>query len=152
MIPVTKLLRAAFLVHGVYFVIYAVVFEFFVRPTSLLLGLDPPDTVVGWVATGVAAGEMMTVGVFLLLAAWQWRIQRFVLWVPIVQTSYNLCHDAWWLWRGYAPTLVTIDTVLIAGLMGVYVWTYKRTLDREMQRLRGERPGKKHFDARKLLG
>ncbi|MBI3010929.1 MAG: hypothetical protein HYY58_00335 [Candidatus Omnitrophica bacterium] len=45
--------------------------------------------------------------------------------MPIVQTAYNLYHDAVWFWHGYPFALVLLDTVLIGAMLTIYVVAWR---------------------------
>ena len=124
-----KILRIAFLVHGIYFVTWTLIFDFFVGPVAGFLNLPMPQTVIGWVATDIAAGELLAVAAFLLLAAWQAQIPRFIIVAAIIQTVYNLYHDVVWFWNKYPFGLVLLDVVLISVLFIIYVVTWYNTRD-----------------------
>lgn len=122
-----KFLRVAFLIHGIYFLIWTLIFDFFIGPVANILNLSIPQTVIGWVATDVAAGELLAVAAFLLLAAWQTRIPRFIIAAAIIQTAYNLFHDGVWFWNKYPFGLVLLDTVLIGILFIIYIIAWYKT-------------------------
>jgi len=111
--------------HGVYFVVWAMAFDLFVRPVAKVLGLAEPQTVIGWVGTDIASGGLLSLGVLFLLMSLQAELPRVVLVVPIVQTAYNLYHDAVWFAKGYPFGLVLLDTVLIGTLFTIYVVTWR---------------------------
>ena len=122
-----KYLRLAFLVQGVYFVAWALIFDFFAPPVADFLSLPAPQTVIGWVATDIAAGELLAVAAFLLLAAWQTQIPRFIIGAMLVQTVYNLYHDAVWFWNQYPFGLVLLDAVFIGALFIIYMIAWYKT-------------------------
>ena len=129
--PTPTWLRAALRVHGAYFVGYAVFFELLPRPALERLGLQAPQDLLGGIATSVAAGGLLTCGVLFLLAAQQPVVPRFVLATALVQTTYNLFHDAVGSLRYTLSTapqvgLVVADTALIATLFVVYLVSWRR--------------------------
>ena len=121
-----KFLRVAFLVHGIYFVIWTFIFDFFIGPVAKVLNLPAPQTVIGWVAADVASGELLAVAAFLLLAAWQTQIPRFIIAAAIIQTTYNLFHDVVWFWNKYPFGLVLLDTTLIGALLVIYILAWRK--------------------------
>lgn len=122
-----KFLRVAFLIHGIYFITWAAIFDFFIGPVAKVLTLPVPQTVIGWVATDIAAGELLAVAAFLLLAAWQTQIPRFIIAAAIIQTVYNLFHDAVWFWNKYPFGLVLLDATLIGALFITYLIAWRKT-------------------------
>ena len=122
-----KYLRLAFLVQGVYFVSWALIFDFFVPPVADFLNLPVPQTVIGWVATGIASGGLLTIAAFLLLAAWQTQIPRFIIGALLIQTTYNLYHDIVWFRNQYPFWLVLLDMVLIGLLFITYIVAWYKT-------------------------
>lgn len=120
-------LRTALVVHGLYFICWGVILDFFVGPVARILHLPEPQTVIGWVATDIASGELLSLGVVFLLASLQTHLPRFLLGAAIIQTAYNLYHDAVWFAHGYPFGLVLLDTVLIGILFTIYVVTWRAT-------------------------
>lgn len=118
-------LRGALAVHGLYFICWGVILDFFVGPVASALHLPEPQTVIGWVATDIASGELLSLGMMFLLASLQTHLPRFILVAAIIQTAYNLYHDAVWFSKGYPLGLVALDTVLIGTLFVIYCWAWK---------------------------
>ena len=116
-----KYLRVAFVIHSLYFIFYALILDFLVSWFGGLFELPVPQTVIGWAATDIAAGELLAVASLFLLASFQKELPRFVLAVTLIQTTYNLYHDAVWFRQGYPFILVLIDTILIGTLFITYV-------------------------------
>lgn len=120
-IKTPRYLKIMFLAHGLYFLSWAVIFDFLLGPVTRLLALELPQTMVGWAATDIAAGEILTVGAMYLFAAFQARLPRWVLAVALIQVIYNLYHDAVWFFNGYHFGLVLLDTIVIAVAFAVYL-------------------------------
>ena len=118
-------LRGALAVHGLYFICWGVIFDFFVGAVASALHLPEPQTVIGWVATDIASGELLSLGMVFLLASLQTHLPRFILVAAIIQTAYNLYHDVVWFAKGYPFGLVLLDTVLIGTLFTIYVMTWR---------------------------
>lgn len=126
--PTPKFLRLAWRIHAVYFYLWAVIFEFLPEPLIIgFFGLEMPKTAVGWAATGVSAGGLLTIGTLLLLASFQTQLPRFVIAVVLAQTTFNLYHDVVWFTRGHHFGLTLLDTVVIAGLFVTYLIAWQKT-------------------------
>ncbi len=110
-----------FVIHGLYFFGWAMIFDFLLGPVTKFLALEMPKTMVGLSATNIAAGEILTVGAMYLFAAFQPRIPRWVLAVALIQTIYNLYHDAAWFYNQYHFGLVLLDTVVISIAFIIYL-------------------------------
>ncbi len=126
--PTPKFLRLAWRIHAAYFYLWAVVFEFLPKPLIIgLFGLELPKTAVGWVAAGVSAGGLLTIGTMLFLASFQVQLPRFVITAVLVQTTFNLYHDVVWFAQGRHFWLTLLDTVVIAGLFMTYLIAWQKT-------------------------
>lgn len=121
-----KFLKLALRIHAVYFFAWAPIFEFLPPPVLNFFGLSLPEGAVGLVAAGVASGGLITAGVLFLLASFQDRIPSFVLVVALVQTAFNLWHDAVWLWNQYHFWLTLLDAVVIASLFVAYLIAWRK--------------------------
>jgi hypothetical protein len=121
----SRILRITLRCHGIYFLIYAVVWQFFVAEVGALVGLvPPPPSVIGNVAMDVSAGSMATIGALLLAASYKERLPRFVLIAAIVQTVLNSIHGLHWMVHGYAPALVIPDAIFIVFALVIYFRAY----------------------------
>jgi hypothetical protein len=121
-------LRAAFRVHAAYCFAWALFFEFLPDDLMNVLGLDLPQNPVSWIATSVAAGGLVTAGVLFWLASRHAQPPRIALGTALIQTGFNLYHDAVWImayWDRDKLWLVLIDTVVVASLFSVYLNTWR---------------------------
>ena len=120
--------KVAFRLHAFYFFFWAAFFELMPRAVMGWLGLEMPDNPIGWVAANVAAGGLLTAGALFFLASRHKRVPRIALGAALVQTAFNLYHDAVWLvgFRNQPQLwLVVLDTVIIASLFLVYVRAWR---------------------------
>lgn len=116
-------LRWAFRLHAVYFFAWALFFELLPEELMRFLGLDLPDNPVSWIATSVAAGGMVTVGVLFWLAAGHKRPPRIALGAALIQTSFNLYHASIWILAYRARHqfwLVLLDACIVAVFFAIY--------------------------------
>jgi hypothetical protein len=124
----SEVLRLAFRVHAVYFFAWALFFESLPESLMRSMGLDLPQNPVSWIATSVAAGGLVTAGVLFWLASRHAQPPRIALGTALIQTGFNLYHDAVWLlayWDRGQVWLVVLDTVVIASLFSVYFQSWR---------------------------
>jgi hypothetical protein len=124
----TNTLRVAFRVHAVYFFAWALFFEFLPDSLMNVLGLDLPQNPVSWIATSVASGGLVTAGVLFWLASRHPQPPRIALGTALIQTSFNLYHEAIWLlayWNRRQLWLVIFDTLIIASLFSIYLQAWR---------------------------
>jgi hypothetical protein len=118
----------AFRAHAVYCFAWALFFEFLPDNLMIVLGLDLPQNPVSWIATSVAAGGLVTAGVLFWLASRQAQPPRIALATALIQTAFNLYHDAVWImayWDRDKLWLVLIDTAIVAALFSVYLYAWR---------------------------
>lgn len=120
----SKAIRVALRVHGLWFLLGALFLEFL--PLSLLqyLSLLPPDSPFTRVVFGIASAELLTGALFFLLASFQPRIPRFVFVIGLIQTAFNLYHNAVAFTQFSDESqiwIITLDTVIIVVLFLLYL-------------------------------
>jgi hypothetical protein len=123
-----KSVRVALRVHGVYFVLWALFFEFieylpfFKSPP---LNDIPVEGATGQMAANIAAGCLFSLAALFFISSAKPQIPRFIYTVTLTQTSINLYHDVLWMIKfGQIPDIfpvIVLDTVIITTLFIIYL-------------------------------